>query len=73
LEFLFDEPRRVTNATFLDGGRVMEMSGIYIATIEGTVRNWWNRDPSAQLLMVSRSNRGYSIWSATVARVGDQL
>jgi hypothetical protein len=58
LEFLFDEPRRVTNATFLDGGRVMEMSGIYIATIEKTVRNWWNRDPSARLLMVSGATEG---------------
>jgi hypothetical protein len=68
-----DESRRGANARFLDDGRTLEVSGIYVDTIED-----WAATPSYKRskrfpLRLSQGKRGAYIWSTTNASIGDQL
>jgi hypothetical protein len=64
---------REENTVFLDGGKTLEVSGVYMDTIQG-----WAEVPSFKRsenlpLKLSKSVKEYSIWSTTNACIGDQL
>jgi hypothetical protein len=68
-------PQQGANVKFLDDGRTMETSGIYIDLVSTTR----NRFPPSIILGgkyergFSNSTKGYQIWSTTNVSVGDQL